>query len=262
MKKLALLFAVVTSIALTACGGGGKTASVTETSATTTEAPVQTTVAITEEQTETPEESYNNQESKIDMNAVNDYFQKLLDSEDNPSNWITIGNEDLEVNSEEWKKVTNEWQEKCTEYEEKAMLETAEQFGITPKDVEAIFLGTFSDASDNTSVTIKHGELLSVTSMDSNGIVIKVKIAPSFSNKATIDQNYFNIEDIIKEQDGSQYDIIDYWAVADMKDGSESKVMSFTVNKELIEQIAAGNVVANQYGDYVDDLYILPSLLQ
>ena len=46
-----------------------------------------------------------------------------------------------------------------------------------------------------------------------------------------------------------------------MTDGSESKVISFTVDSDLIQKIKTSAVVAIQMGDYVSDLYILPSLL-
>ena len=77
----------------------------------------------------------------------------------------------------------------------------------------------------------------------------------------TIDQNYHNVEDLIKNQGCDKFDEIQYWAVADMTDGSESKVISFTVDSDLIQKIKTSAVVAIQMGDYVSDLYILPSLL-
>ena len=45
-----------------------------------------------------------------------------------------------------------------------------------------------------------------------------------------------------------------------MTDGSESKVISFTLNSNTIQGVYNENIIDNQLGDYVDDLYILPSL--
>jgi cytoskeletal protein RodZ len=90
-------------------------------------------------------------------------------------------------------------------------------------------------------------------------LVIKVKITGSYSNDATVQQNYHNVENIIK-QGGYQYNQIQYWAVADMTDGSEGKVISFTVNKSVIDSVYNGDLVASQLGDYVDELWIHPSL--
>lgn len=113
------------------------------------------------------------------------------------------------------------------------------------------------------SYSLEFGELVSVVTNeidDKNVIVVKAKITPSYNNKATVDQNYFNVEDLIQEQGCDAFDELQYWAVADMTDGSEQKVVSFTVSSSLIQKIAEGSVPTNQLGDYVDDLYILPSL--
>lgn len=109
--------------------------------------------------------------------------------------------------------------------------------------------------------SLKYGELLDVNEND-GVLVVKAKIEPSYNNKATIDQNYFNVDDLIQSQGCDKFDEIQYWAVADMTDGSEQKVISFTVDKALIDQIAGGNFPANTMGDYVTDLWIHQSLEQ
>lgn len=113
------------------------------------------------------------------------------------------------------------------------------------------------------SYELEYGELVSAVENEIDGqnvLVIKAKITSSYSNTATVDQNYYNVEDLITGQGCDSFDEIQYWAVADMSDGSEEKVVSFTVSAELIQKIAAGEVVTNQLGDYVDDLYIHASL--
>lgn len=112
---------------------------------------------------------------------------------------------------------------------------------------------------DNREFTIKHGEFLSAN-INEDILVIKAKIEPSLTNKLTISQNGFNVEDIIKKQGGDQFNEIQYWAVADMEDGSESKVISFTLNKSLIDSIKSGNTPANQIINKADNVWILPSL--
>ena len=108
-----------------------------------------------------------------------------------------------------------------------------------------------------------HGTVQSViTDGGNNGksMVFKNKITPSYSNKATVDQNYYVVEDLVKNQGATDFEEIQYWAVADMTDGSESKVISFTVPKSTMDLIAGGRLPANMMGDYVTDLWILPSL--
>lgn len=122
-----------------------------------------------------------------------------------------------------------------------------------------------ADTTENSeeTYTISHGTLLEANpngGADGNTLVIKAKITPSYSNKATIDQNYFNVEDIVQNQGGDKFSCIDYWAVADMQDGSEAKVVAFTINSNVIQGLKNQNIVATELGDYADDLYILPSL--
>lgn len=116
-----------------------------------------------------------------------------------------------------------------------------------------------NSSSQTFRVSLKHGKLLD-TKINGTVLVIKAKIEPSYNNKATVDQNYYNIENIIKKQCGSRFKEIQYWAVADMTSGSEQKVISFTVSEDVIKKIADDKIVANQMGKYVDDLFIHASL--
>ena len=111
---------------------------------------------------------------------------------------------------------------------------------------------------------VEYGKLISFITNEideKNVAVVKVKIKPSYSNEATINQNYFNVDKLIKDDECDYYDEIQYWAVADMSDGSEGKVISFTLNKSTINSIKDGNIAASYLGDYLDDLWVLPSLL-
>lgn len=113
--------------------------------------------------------------------------------------------------------------------------------------------------------SLKFGQLLDVKydgGVDGNTLVIKAKIEPSMTNKMTIDQNYFNVEDIILNKGGSSYNEIQYWAVADMTSGDESKVISFKLDKSLIDKIKNKEVAANRLGEYAIDLWVLLSLTE
>lgn len=107
--------------------------------------------------------------------------------------------------------------------------------------------------------TIKYGELLE-NNINEDILVVKAKIKPNMTNKLTISQNGFNVEDLIKNQGADEFKEIQYWAVADMTSGEESKVISFTVDEDLIKSIKEGNTVANQIVDKAKDVWILPSL--
>lgn len=106
---------------------------------------------------------------------------------------------------------------------------------------------------------LKYGELLDVNINDKI-LIIKAKISPSYNNKATIKQNGFNVEDIILNQGGDLFDEIQYWAVADMTNGDESKVISFTLTKDQINAVKNKQLLGNKLVDQANDVWILPSL--
>ncbi|EOS68018.1 hypothetical protein C818_04185 [Lachnospiraceae bacterium MD308] len=112
---------------------------------------------------------------------------------------------------------------------------------------------------DISNLSIKHGELLSVIYSDGT-VTVKTKIEPSFNNKATIDQNYFTVADLVKNHGFNTCEKLSYWAVADMEDGEEAKCISFDLNKKIIDNLYNENIVENQLGNYADELWILPSL--
>lgn len=107
--------------------------------------------------------------------------------------------------------------------------------------------------------TAKFGQVLEANQLN-NKLTIKVKIKPSAINKLTIDQNGFNVEDLITSQGADKYDQINYWAVSDMTDGSESKVISYTLNKDLIQKVKNQKAFGQQIVNLADDVWVLPSL--
>lgn len=119
--------------------------------------------------------------------------------------------------------------------------------------------GEINKNSEGNISKLKFGELLDVNIND-NILIVKAKIASSYSNKATVKQNGYNVEDIILNQGGDIFDEIQYWAVADMTDGDESKVISFTLTKDQINAVKNKQLLGNQIVDQANDVWILPSL--
>ena len=107
--------------------------------------------------------------------------------------------------------------------------------------------------------SLKFGKLLNTT-INGNTLIIKAKISPSYSNTATINQNGHNVEDIILNQGGDSFDEIQYWAVSDMTDGSESKVISFTLKKKQIDLVKNNKLFGRDIVSQASDVWILPSL--
>ena len=119
---------------------------------------------------------------------------------------------------------------------------------------------TFIGDLDITDWEVEHGELLSVIYSGDGIVVVKTKIESSFSNSATINQNYYNVCDLIKNHGFNTCSELQYWAVADMSDGSEAKVISFTLNSDAIQGVYNDTIIDRQLDEHVDDLFILPSL--
>lgn len=121
-----------------------------------------------------------------------------------------------------------------------------------------VLIATSGGDKDNTaddSNKILHGEILEFNEYNDLAVV-KVKINSSWNNELTIEQNYYNVSDLIKNKGYDKYNEIKYWAVGDATNGDEIKLIQFKVNKELIEKIKNEQVVDSQLGDYVDDLWI------
>lgn len=108
-------------------------------------------------------------------------------------------------------------------------------FGCSKSDVEA------------NKYTPLLGELVEAKETDDT-LYIKVKIKENEDKELTIEQNEFNIDDLVTAQGADKFNSIEYVAVMD-KDKKETEVLSFAVNKETIQnlkdrQINIGTVIA------------------
>jgi len=120
-----------------------------------------------------------------------------------------------------------------------------------------------SNTETNNEIHLLHGELqdfIDNSDTKKHNCVIKAKIEQSLTNRTTITQNFFNVEDFIKNQNGNTYDEIQYWAVANMANGEESKVISFTIDKDTIDKLYNNQIAANQLDTYLSDFCVIDSL--
>lgn len=113
-------------------------------------------------------------------------------------------------------------------------------------------------AVETGDLKLRTGDLLSVT-QSGTVVVVKAKIQSNLTNKMTIDQNFSNVGDLIQNHGFDTCTELQYWAVADTNVG-ESKVISFTLDKESIDGIKSGSIVWTQLRERAVDLWILPSL--
>ena len=156
--------------------------------------------------------------------------------------------------------------EEQVKYDEVQSNKIAKKYGITPEQADQVYyyvLTNYAKVASGENVakllTLQHGTLLD-SNVNGSVIVIKAKIEANLTNDLTIKQNYFNIEDLIKNQGLDIYKEIQYWAVAGMSNGKEEKVISFTVPENTISGLKKGNIPTNQLDKYVDDLWIHSSL--
>ena len=91
-------------------------------------------------------------------------------------------------------------------------------------------------------------------------MVLKAKIESNLTNKMTIQQNAHNVEDFILKNDMEGIKELQYWAVADMTNGEESKVISFTLNENMINSVKNKTLFAIDLIDNAKDIWIHPSL--
>lgn len=116
---------------------------------------------------------------------------------------------------------------------------------------------TTEDKTSGNADKVLYGDLISTTINSYDNIaVVKVKIDTGMGGKTAVDKNYYNVADLIRNKGYDKYNEVQYWAVSDTVDGGETKVISFTVSKDLITKIKDEKVVDNQLGNYVDDLWI------
>ncbi|MDL2257551.1 hypothetical protein LJC42_00130 [Eubacteriales bacterium OttesenSCG-928-K08] len=103
-----------------------------------------------------------------------------------------------------------------------------------------------------------YGELLEMVDHGDGMIILKYSISSSYNNKATIQQNYHTVENFIQKGNGGDYTEIQYWAVSDEYGGD--KVISFTLDADLIQKVSTKELAALNFSDYVLDLWIHESL--
>lgn len=281
-KALMTLAAIMTAASLTACGSGVKEGIKDGMNTATSQAEEVKDAAESVQDSVVQEESV--QESVVqEPDSVVEAVEESVEEEvketgpndlpdDNPLKGIADPEEmrvvydeindlmnDMYLNSD---MATETDGEKVRAAEDALINQVAEAHSLTYDDVSNIYtyggIGSLYNY-DKDSIKITHGDFVEAT-INGTTLVVKAKIEPSFSNKATIDQNYYNVCDIIRDQNAGVFHEIQYWAVADMTSGEESKVISFTVPKDMIDLIASQDFADNTLGDYVEDLWIHPSL--
>ena len=109
---------------------------------------------------------------------------------------------------------------------------------------------------------VTYGKVLSQDETTENGkqvCTLKVKIQAKRTKDQTVEQNYYNIIQFVKNNP-DKYDEIHYEGVAENSGGEEVKAVTFDVSKELIQSIQGGTVEAKDIPEKAENLYILYTL--
>lgn len=152
-------------------------------------------------------------------------------------------------------------------YEAQVSAQIGEKYGLSAENADLVYgyvLMNYDQLADNagastTDIELSRGQLLDVTITGST-IVLKAKITPNMTNKMTVQGCFFDVYEAIQKYGLDQYDELQYWAVADMTDGSESKVISFTVSHDVLAKVASEEVLENQLLNVASDVWISPAL--
>lgn len=95
---------------------------------------------------------------------------------------------------------------------------------------------------------------------DESLAIVKMQIEPKLRSKSTISQNYTNICDLVYKHDFDRFDRIEYWAVMNVIDSSGNdatiKVISFSLDRDIIEKISKKTIYSGNLEKYLQDLYI------
>lgn len=254
-KELAVLLCGI-MLGVTACGGSSSSGSEPAAAEETAE-----TETVEEEPAEEPEAEPVEEPVAADPNELADGnpLKGIADAETMRDVYDAV--DDKMSSSEELASETDP--DRITELEDEILNEVAEEYSLSYEDVRNIYVNGGIGGNlynyDLSALKMSNGELVDAT-INGTTLIVKAKIQPSFSNQATIDQNYFNVTDLVQNQGADVFREIQYWAVADMADGSEGKVIQFTAGRDLIRHIKEDGLLGSMIADYVEDLWILPSL--
>ena len=86
---------------------------------------------------------------------------------------------------------------------------------------------------------------------------VKVKITLQKKENLSVNQNFFNVEDLILLHGFDICQEIQYTGIATLQGGGDSRVISFTIKKSAIDSVMLGDMTGDTMRDWVEDLILL-----
>lgn len=264
MKKRMYALAALTVIASMMVGCGASSSKSTEAATESTESVAEVTES-TEADTESVDESateVSDDEEWSEVTALGlDADTMLAIYNDYETAWETSPDATHEG------EYTVEDIEAEDAYEAQVSQDIGDKYGISADAADQVYFYVIANydnlmadkGADTANIQLNYNDLLDVTTTGGR-IVIKAKVSPNMTVELMRNGCFFDVYEAIQEYGLEQYDEIQYWAVADMTDGSEQKVISYTVTKDVMEKVADGSIVENKLIDNATDVWLAPAM--
>lgn len=123
-----------------------------------------------------------------------------------------------------------------------------------PEPVVFDFSEEYYGDVDPQGLQLSHGDVVSIL-QNGDVVILTAKVKENLTNKMIIDQNYYIVEDLIKDNGFNTCNRFKYMSVMDV-DGDEMKVVSFNLNKEIIDKVYNEQIFGSQIGDNAENLWI------
>lgn len=119
---------------------------------------------------------------------------------------------------------------------------------------------TKREVATKDNLTVKYGKIYDVydgnEKDDSNNIlIIQVQLDDASSEDIVLEQNFLNLEDLVKNQDCSSYDEIQYVGKVRNTENKLENIITFTADKNCMNQISTAAITVEEYKDNVKDLW-------
>ena len=177
-----------------------------------------------------------------------------------------------------YKYMENEWslvpyditREEEDRHDARICKQAADRYGVTQDQVvlvhgfvsmnyDIVNSAAGYDTTTAEDLTVPYGDVLKCHAYGSV-LDIGVKISGLLTDSTTINQNYYNIADLILKQGADAYTTIYYAGYMPAQGGGNAVVISFTVPAHVIDSIKNRTVMEVELPDYVEDLWIHPQL--
>lgn len=153
--------------------------------------------------------------------------------------------------------------------ETKTVQDTSDEVSDLAVDEEEDAEGSTLALSDTTreiatkdNLELKYGEIYDVYDGNaneedkSNILILQVLLPEALEREIVLEQNFLNVEDLVKNQNCSVYDQIEYVAKVRNGENKIENVMSFVLDKNCMNQISTAAITVEEYEQNVKDLWV------